>query len=328
MGESNKYSVLIIGCGRIAGGGENLSESEMKLTHASAYTNHNSYQIHACIEPDIFKRKIFMERWGVKNGFADMKEYEKSGIKCEIVSVCSPTITHAKILHALIEYPLLAVFCEKPLTADINESKLIIDKFRKINIPIAVAYLRRWNKSINGIKYEMENTTWGIVRSVTGYYSKGILNNGSHLLDLVNFLLGEVEIMTVTGKRVDYDDNDPTIDAVLYTDNNIPVHIIGTDSNDYTFFELHLHCEKGVISIEQSGQVIRRRTVRPDMCHLGYKQLQSETWDNPGHGNPYIYALNNIDDVIQKKDVLKSDTKNAYYVQSVCSKLIEMAESL
>ena len=39
-----KHSVLVIGCGRIAGGSEFIIDRELKLTHAWAYTNHDLFQ--------------------------------------------------------------------------------------------------------------------------------------------------------------------------------------------------------------------------------------------------------------------------------------------
>ena len=323
-----KHSVLVIGCGRIAGGSEFIIDRELKLTHAWAYTNHDLFQIDACIEPDHSRRKLFMERWGVKNGFSNLEEYKKEGLSCDVASICSPSNTHADILNDLVTSPLSAIFCEKPFTTDINKSKILIDKYKKAKIPIAVAYLRRWNQSIHTIKHELDNLNWGKVRGVTGYYTKGVLNNGSHLLDLINFLLGKLEIVTVTNKRIDYDICDPTIDAVLCDKDSVPIHLIGMDSNDYTLFELHLHCEKGVVSIEQSGQIIRRRTITEDIHHTGYKQLQSGVWDNQKYINPYMSALDNLNAVIQGTDVLKSDSESAYYVQSICSELIDRAKAL
>ena len=116
--------------------------------------------------------------------------------------------------------------------------------------------------------------------------------------------------------------------AVLCDKNSVPIHLIGMDSNDYTLFELHLHCEKGVVSIEQSGQIIRRRTITEDIHHTGYKQLQSGVWDNQKYINPYMSALDNLNAVIQGTDVLKSDSESAYYVQSICSELIDRAKAL
>ena len=39
-----KYSVLVVGAGRIAGGFENYSDTEIKLTHAWAYREHKKFQ--------------------------------------------------------------------------------------------------------------------------------------------------------------------------------------------------------------------------------------------------------------------------------------------
>ena len=105
-----------------------------------------------------------------------------------------------------------AFFCEKPITDSIEDTKFIVNKINEKNIPFAVGYLRRWNKSINEIKNELDNEEWGKIRSVVGIYSKGVLNNGSHLIDTIGYLLGDLRINVVTAKRIDYMPDDPTVD--------------------------------------------------------------------------------------------------------------------
>ena len=174
------------------------------------------------------------------------------------------------------------------------------------------------------VKNELDNEEWGKIRSVVGIYSKGVLNNGSHLIDTIGYLLGDLRINVVTAKRIDYMPDDPTVDAAMYLKDSTPVNLIGTDSRDFTIFELHIYLEEGVISIEQSGLVIRRRKRLSDNIYLGYQKLQLESQEDLAQENPYIPVLDNLVDSIENQGILKSGIMNAFHTQLLCDDLINL----
>ena len=91
-------SVLIIGCGNIAGGFDRGRDpAEYPFTHAGAYRKHGGFQLAACVEPDAEKRDAFMRDWDVPLGFASVTAALSIGLVCDVVSVCSPTVCHAVI---------------------------------------------------------------------------------------------------------------------------------------------------------------------------------------------------------------------------------------
>ena len=63
---SNQQSVLIVGCGKIAGGfDEGRPVGDSPLTHAGAYIRDGRFNIVACVEPDDNRRSEFMAAWDV-----------------------------------------------------------------------------------------------------------------------------------------------------------------------------------------------------------------------------------------------------------------------
>ena len=56
---SEPFSVLIVGCGAIAGGYDEHGTQEVLLTHAGAYSQDSRFRIRACVEPDSDRRKQF-----------------------------------------------------------------------------------------------------------------------------------------------------------------------------------------------------------------------------------------------------------------------------
>jgi predicted dehydrogenase len=276
----------------------------------------------SCIEPDDARRQNFMRDWNVPSGFADLESCLAAGTKFSVASVCVPTAAHAGILRKLLDTPVQAVLCEKPLTDDADESVRLVEAYREENKTLAVAYLRRWTPAVQELKQELETGAWGDLRAITGLYTKGILNNGSHLLDLVRYLFGPLTLHTVTNQRFDAGPDDPTVDAALHLENGVPVHVIGVDSRDYALFELHLIAARGAVGIEQSGRVIRRRGCMDDPYHDGYRLLERGAWTEYGHGDSFLRLLDNLKANLADGTPLTSDGQSALATQLLCESMI------
>ena len=52
------HKTLIVGCGKIAGGYDQMSIDSTIKTHAKAYSQNPDFQIDACVEPDNEKKCI------------------------------------------------------------------------------------------------------------------------------------------------------------------------------------------------------------------------------------------------------------------------------
>ena len=86
------------------------------------------------------------------------------------------------------------IFCEKPISNSLEEVIKINSACKELGILLAVNYTRRWDEDIIRLKSEIDSNSRGSIRSVVTYYNKGILNNGSHILDFLNFLIGDIKV--------------------------------------------------------------------------------------------------------------------------------------
>ena len=75
------------------------------------------------------------------------------------------------------------------------------------DIHVAVNYFRRWNPSLKKIYENFKEEKYGKVISVNCVYTKGLLVNGSHMIDLLCWFFGEPinAIPFNTYKREDMD---------------------------------------------------------------------------------------------------------------------------
>ena len=256
--------VLIVGCGNIAGGFDKSRKlKDFPYSHAGAYIRDQRFKIVACVEPNEARRIEFMKEWNIELGFSSISEILILDYQFDVISICSPTTCHSKDIEVALELNPKLIFCEKPIASSLVDAERIIAKCKAVNIMMAVNHTRRWDPSISELQADILSGQKGELRSIVGIYNKGILNNGSHMLDLLHFLIGPVSVISL-GKPVnDYLPDDPTIPVWLENEQGVPIHIACAHAEDYADFELQLIFSLGVLSMEEGGLHWRERHAVP-----------------------------------------------------------------
>jgi predicted dehydrogenase len=315
----DRYSVLIIGCGNIAGGyDEQQPMDSLPLAHAKAYINHGRFNLTACIEPDTTKRIAFQNRWNVTNGFANFHDIDKQAFSVDVISICSPTSSHANDLQQALSLNPKLIFCEKPVTSSLRETKRIVSECSNNNVLLAVNYSRRWSPQVIQVKSELESGKWGEIRSISAIYNKGILNNGSHMVDLLSFLFGPLRLTAVGQILDDFSFDDPTVDATLISNQGFPIHLNVAHAKDYALFEMQVVTQKGMICMEDGGSRWRFRQVLPSNKLHGYHFLNTGEWLEPKGSFALTGAVSNLYKALQNEAPLISTGVNAVEAQSLC----------
>lgn len=322
---SEPIRALIVGCGAIAGGYDEASpDSDQVLTHAKAYRGDPRFAIAACVEPDAARRARFMEIWGVPAGFASLAEVD---VPYDVASVCVPTPFHARTLEALLDGPARLVFAEKPLTDDLERSRAIVDAYGAAGRPLAVNYLRRWAPGLARLRAEIAGGGWGTFQKGSAWYTKGLLNNASHFLDLLAFLLGPLVPVAALGRVEDGRDDDPTLDVVAAAPGGGHIHLLGADMHAYSLFEAELLFTRGRISLTDSAFRITRRPVEDSPRFPGYRVLAAGESEDSGLGRAMPLALDNIARHLSEGAPLAGDGRSALAAQELCARLVSMWES-
>ena len=122
----------------------------------------------------------------------------------------------------------------------------------------------------------------GPIQRLIGLYGKGLVNNGSHLIDLVGFLCDAVPLRARSlGSPLGADEaawsasGDTAVDAqVLYMDQSgVQFHLslLGTDQSAFTCFELRLIGRKAQFEISRGGRALTRTSIEADPTYVGYR---------------------------------------------------------
>ena len=319
-------SVLIVGCGNIAGGFDlGRAASDLPYTHTGAYSRDGRFNIAVCIEPDDNRRTEFMAAWGVPIGFRSIDEILDSSFQFEVISICSPTICHAHDLEIALRLKPKLIFCEKPITTSYADTERLVAECRKANILLAVNYTRRWDPEISKLQANIHAGRWGLLRSVTGLYNKGILNNGSHMLDLLHLIVGSMEIVKVGTPVYDFFPNDPSIPVWLEDPRGVPIHLACAHAEDYAVFELHLIFSQGVLTMEEGGMYWRERRAIASTTFKGYRKLDEGEHRTGKYPYAMLQAVDNIYRAIKQGEPLASTGESALSAQRLCEQVKQLA---
>lgn len=317
------YEVLIIGCGNIAGGFDDARALLLPpLSHAGAYTRHNGFRLRACVEPDDDRRQAFALRWGVAAQAASVAELRALPGTFDVISICSPTAFHHEHLAQALALRPRVIFCEKPLTADVDTAAQWVEDCRSQNVALVVNYSRRWDPVMAEVIGQLHSGRWGAVRSVVGHYNKGILNNGGHMVDLLLRLLGPLALVATASPAFDFWESDPTVAALLTAaEGTVPVYLNPAHARDFAYFELEVVCELGVLRMESGGMSWQYRDAVPSSQFAGYRTLNTARHVEGHYLESMERAIGELHAYLRDGTPVSSTGEEALRVQSLCTQI-------
>ena len=266
-----------------------------------------------------------MSVWGVPTGFRTIEEAVKSGHRFDVISICSPTTCHEHDLEIAVGLKPKLIFCEKPLTTSLMGTERLVEECGKGNVLLAVNYSRRFDPDVWKLKVDMQRGHWGRTRSISGCYNKGILNNGSHMLDLVSLLVGPLKLVAVGKPIYDFFPDDPAIPVWLEGADAVPIQIVCGHAEDYAIFELQLLFSQGALTMEEGGLFWRERRVVDSAVFKGYRVLD-DGMRRPGqYSKSMLRAVANIHEAITEGKPLASTGESALMAQRLCEQISHRA---
>lgn len=312
-------NVLVVGCGNIGGGFDQARAKEAwPLTHAGAYRRHGGFRITACADPDQVRREAFRRHWNVPHTFEGSDQAVATGRRWDVVSICSPTAHHLEDVRRVLQSKPKLIFCEKPLAPTWADATAIVRACAAANVLLAVNHTRRWAPDVCDLGHQLTVGVHGVVRSVSARYNKGILNNGSHLLDLLSFWFGSLELLAAGKPIADFWPDDPTIPALLSTHENIEICIASANAADYAHFEVEIVTSTALIAMENGGLAWRIRQPRPSMHFAGYRSLDSGKLLPGRYLEATAASAANIYDALRMDAQLLSTGTTALEAQRLC----------
>ena len=319
--------VMLVGCGNIAGKFDmSRPEDAWPVSQAGAFRRHGGYDLAACVDPDEQARLAFAAHWGIPHHAASLEALQAQAGDFDVIGLCSPTTLHHSHLEAVLPLKPRVIFCEKPLTNSLQESARWEHACAVQGITLVVNYTRQWDPSMVRLVEEVRSGRWGAVRSAVGYYNKGVLNNGGHLVDLLLRLLGPLEVVAATTPVHDHWDNDPTVSGMLRSvQSQVPVCLDAAHAKDYSLFELDLICELGVVRMRNGGMQWEIRHAKANPHFIGYRSLTGGQVHDGDYLQAMTLAVTEIHQHLANGTSIRSTGEHALSIQSICEQLLAAA---
>jgi predicted dehydrogenase len=244
------YKTAVVGCGRIGSLFDFDKKNKIIRSHCGAYTNLQNTILTTICDIDLKKAKKAKEQWNIDSYYSDHIEMlDKEDI--DILSICTHPDSHEKIVNDAVNSGVKAIFCEKPISYNMDSALKILELCKSNNIKLAINHSRRWDPYFINLKNEIINKKFGTLQHINFYYTRGIANTGSHLFDLLRYLFGEIISLNAISSIKEIK-GDPTISCTLEMENGLLCNLIGLDGRYYRIFDLEIFGSKSKISIDTS----------------------------------------------------------------------------
>jgi len=313
------YNVLIIGAGNI-GAFYDTPKSKYVLTHAHAFSGHKNFKLIGFVDNDTKKAKEAAKIWGTK--FFSSIDEAFSYSEIDVVCNSTPDAVHYEILKKILNKKVKLIFSEKPLTVELKEAKEIIKIAKNKKIAVAVNYRRRYVPEFIKLAEEIKAGLYGEFLTGTGYYGKGLKHNGSHLIDMLRLLLGEIKGSKIVNKTFDFRKDDPSLSAVLSFKNGKNLFLEYVDSRIYTIFELDLSFSGARFRIINSGDNIEKQLVKSDMKFKGYKNISEGLILKTSLDRSMYFAADNIYKYLVKGQKLFNSIEDSFKTMETTDKIL------
>lgn len=270
--------VAIIGCGAVAGGNDALCLRTMAqrppLTHAGAYQVNPATALVAAADVDAERLARFGRDWEVPALYADYREMLQKE-RLDILSVCTPPALHARFVMEACRAGLAGIFCEKPLAEDPTEAMAVVRACEWSGTILAVNYFRRWNPTIAIWAGRLATGELGNIRRVTASYTKGIVQNGTHVIDLLHWFVGRIENVQAL-RWAEERGNDLAVDALCISETGVPCYLQACRQEDFNILEIDLLTDRGRLRLAENGRRLEWQEVREDPYYARYRILSAE----------------------------------------------------
>lgn len=181
---------LIVGLGQIGMGYDlHLDSNKFVYTHARALTLHKAFEVVAGVDILEKHRNLFEKHYDLPT-YASIKEALEVQNPILVV-IATPTENHyLAISEVLANSRPKVIICEKPLAYNLFEANQIVDLCEIAGVKLFVNYMRRADPGCIEIKSRIKSGVISGPIKAVAWYSKGLLHNGSHLFNLLEFWLG------------------------------------------------------------------------------------------------------------------------------------------
>ncbi len=294
MDRRGKVRCAVIGTGRIGSSLETDRLREKPASHAGAISADGRARLIAGADVDPDALASFAAQWKLPREalFTDADTLLERA-RPDLVSIACDTDEHDRVLRLCLRHTVPVIVLEKPIASSLEEARatsaLVEGAARAGTSRVVVNHERRFARDWKAARDIIRSRRYGPLRSLHARLYMGktkapesvLWHDGTHLVDIVRFLVGPWKVLACHG---DSRDKGANFLAVGIPGELEGVHIVleTAPGRDYLAFEVDLNFESGRVRV--GNGLWETWDSKPSRLYETYRSLELTS---PAGKNPY-----------------------------------------
>jgi predicted dehydrogenase len=313
-------SIALIGCGNIAGGDWPLTPP---LTHMAAIQA-VGMNVSDVFDIDLEKSKQFAKKWGIQTTHSSLESLLPK--KFDLIVIATPPTERLKLLKNIFATKAsLNLVIEKPISYDLAETLEIEQLISSHKACVWVPYIRSWVPGIEKWKQKNHSGELGDFLGGSAIYTKGLHNNGQHLISLLLEFTPEPTSVSVSGKVEDERVEDPSFHFQLNYADGKQLQVTAIDHRVLSHIEVNLFYSNGRLRINESGRIISWTPKQADQFYPGYFSLGEEKTEDTLFNQHFYSFYSKLYSHFNNKHIEESNFSNAVKTSTLINKISSKA---
>lgn len=229
--------VAVLGLGRIGSSyDEGRRGGHVPRSHVGAILRNPAWELVGVCDSDAGSRARFRRDWGDQVPAYGSIAQLLSRITADVFVVATPAESHRRVIAGLVDARPRLIFCEKPFCATLKDALATRALAARRRVPVIVNFHRRWDARFQRLASRFRSL--GPPAFVQVIYRKGLMNYGSHTVDLLQFFFGSVT--RVEAERTRSRLADPSYSATLTFAGGLKARMSGVDAARYELMDIEI----------------------------------------------------------------------------------------
>ena len=246
-------------------------------THAQVLAEHPAFAWEAAVDISDEACRWVRDRWAVPHIVRTIEDLPRH-CEPEVAVLSTPPHTRLAIVQQLPS--LRAVLVEKPLGRTVAEGEQFLEHCRRRGIRVQVCLWRRADETFRALAAGRLEQLVGPAQAVFGIYGNGLLNNGTHLIDFIRMLFGEIAAVRALPAMIPWHEgpipDDINIPFCLHLTHGLVAMMQPLRFAHYREIGLDIWGQHARLSIVQEGLVLLLHPRCEHRAVLGEREIASD----------------------------------------------------
>jgi predicted dehydrogenase len=314
---TKRWRTALVGAGKIGTGyaaDPVMSRHFKYATHAQVLREHPAFEWIAVVDPSEEALAAAQSLWRVP---IVARSVEELPARCEPDVLVLATPPHVRRAAIEAAPSVRAVLVEKPLGSTIDDARSFLAFCEQRHILVQVNLWRRADEVLERLRDGELARRIGAVQGGFCVYGNGLRNNGTHMIDLVRMLVGEVRgvqaLSSVPPWRAGPLDGDVHVPFTLSIDHRVAVACLPLDFACYRENGLDLWGTNGRLVIDQEGLGVKLFSRTHNRAMSGEFEIASDQPEllEPTAGVAFYRMYSNLAAALEEHAALCSDGASA-----------------